>query len=331
MKKNNFCPICETLYITQNCNFCNHEFIDKKIEKNYYEKKNNRNPDDESNYYKNEERINDLKKIIKNSDKVLDIGCSDGLFLKLIKEKYPNIDCFGIEPSKDKIKLKLKQIKIKNDFEYFKKYKFKFDLITSFHVLEHIKNVKKFIKECINLLSENGFFILEVPNKSGNIFNIYDNNAEHYHKFSISSLCLLLEKNNLEIIKLETLKIESPIYNNCMRVLVRKNNIYNLRKKYKNEISSLLKENYIFYGIGLDFEKMIHPFIKNYKNVILMDGYVSLFKNLKKVVRYDYNYKNYSILITSLSNENDIYKQLIKSNHPKNKIVLFSDFLNSLN
>ena len=40
----------------------------------------------------------------------------------------------------------------------------KFDLITGFHILEHVHSPRTFLQQCIDRLSENGCLVIEVPN-----------------------------------------------------------------------------------------------------------------------------------------------------------------------
>ncbi|MDP2686887.1 MAG: class I SAM-dependent methyltransferase [Aequorivita sp.] len=104
---------------------------------------------------------------------LLDIGAGTGDFLKVAKEKGWQV--YGMEPNKNAMKLASeKGIELKstlNDFDGKQ-----FDVITLWHVLEHIPNLNETILKLSNLVKPNGTLIIAVPN-----FKSFD--AKHYGKF----------------------------------------------------------------------------------------------------------------------------------------------------
>lgn len=104
---------------------------------------------------------------------LLDIGAGTGDFLKVAKEKGWQV--YGMEPNKNAMKLASeKGIELKstlNDFDGKQ-----FDVITLWHVLEHIPNLNETILKLSNLVKTNGTLIIAVPN-----FKSFD--AKHYGKF----------------------------------------------------------------------------------------------------------------------------------------------------
>ncbi len=104
---------------------------------------------------------------------LLDIGAGTGDFLKVAKEIGWQVQ--GMEPNKNALKLASeKGIELKsslNDFEGKQ-----FDVITLWHVLEHIPNLEETIIKLSNLVKPNGSLIIAVPN-----FKSFD--AKHYGKF----------------------------------------------------------------------------------------------------------------------------------------------------
>ena len=104
---------------------------------------------------------------------LLDIGAGTGDFLKISKEKGWQVA--GMEPNKNASKLALeKGIELKpflNDFDG--KH---FDVVTLWHVLEHIPNLEETISKLSALVKPNGTLIIAVPN-----FKSFD--AKHYGKF----------------------------------------------------------------------------------------------------------------------------------------------------
>lgn len=104
---------------------------------------------------------------------ILDIGAGTGDFLKVLKEKGWQV--YGMEPNKNAVKLASeKGIELKSTLDDFNGKQF--DVITLWHVLEHIPNLNETILKLSNLVKPNGTLIIAVPN-----FKSFD--AKHYGKF----------------------------------------------------------------------------------------------------------------------------------------------------
>ena len=105
--------------------------------------------------------------------KILDIGAGTGDFL--LEAKNQNWDILGIEPN-DKAKgiAVGKGIKFGDTIEKLESNSF--DVITMWHVLEHVPDVEHQVAELKRLLKPSGTIIIAVPN-----FKSYD--ANHYKEF----------------------------------------------------------------------------------------------------------------------------------------------------
>ncbi|CAM3809242.1 class I SAM-dependent methyltransferase [Flavobacterium cucumis] len=105
--------------------------------------------------------------------KILDIGAGTGDFL--LECKNQNWDILGIEPN-DKAKgiAVGKGIKFGNTIEKLESNSF--DVITMWHVLEHVPDVEHQVAELKRLLKPSGTIVIAVPN-----FKSYD--AKYYKEF----------------------------------------------------------------------------------------------------------------------------------------------------
>jgi len=118
---------------------------------------------------------NKLKLINSQSEKgrILDIGAGVGDFLSVAKND--GWQTIGIEPSE-----KAKAIAIKKGVSFVENVSqlenHSFDVITMWHVLEHVPDLEHQIAELKRLLKPNGTILIAVPN-----FNSYD--ANYYGKF----------------------------------------------------------------------------------------------------------------------------------------------------
>ncbi|MGB0787905.1 MAG: class I SAM-dependent methyltransferase [Marinirhabdus sp.] len=104
---------------------------------------------------------------------VLDVGAGTGDFLNSAQQKGWGV--FGVEVNeKAKQLATLKNIKMESSLSAFKNKTF--DVITLWHVLEHIPNLGETIAQLKELLVKNGTLIIAVPN-----YNSFD--AKYYKQF----------------------------------------------------------------------------------------------------------------------------------------------------
>ncbi|MGB0879102.1 MAG: class I SAM-dependent methyltransferase [Polaribacter sp.] len=104
---------------------------------------------------------------------VLDIGAGTGDFLVSCKKN--GWKTFGTEPNKEARKLaKEKGIFLEKEIKAYTHKKF--DVITLWHVLEHIESLSKYLKTLKKSLKENGTLVIAVPN-----YKSYD--AEFYKEY----------------------------------------------------------------------------------------------------------------------------------------------------
>lgn len=137
---------------------------------------------------------------------ILDIGCGTGNLL--YKFKSSGWQTKGVEPSKIARQKAIKNYNLDiNDSSNLSNIKEKFDIITMWHVLEHMPNLNDVLKNFNRLLNDNGKIIIAVPNPES-----YD--AKHYKKywaaydlpihfshFTKNSISSLFEKHNFKLIK----------------------------------------------------------------------------------------------------------------------------------
>lgn len=98
--------------------------------------------------------------------RALDIGASSGILMQTINEAY-GPEMIGVEPGNAYRKLaEEKGFKLYPSLEQLQANETtRFDLVTMMHVLEHLEDPLGTLSEIrTNLLSENGFLLVEVPN-----------------------------------------------------------------------------------------------------------------------------------------------------------------------
>ncbi len=114
-----------------------------------------------------------LAKSLTGKEIVLDIGCSTGHFMDLIKDKVGQV--YGCELNKKEIEFCQKVLKFDVSDEPLEK-RFKegmFDYITLIYVLEHIGEPKEFLNSIKRFLKPSGKIIILVPNIQDALVNFY--------------------------------------------------------------------------------------------------------------------------------------------------------------
>lgn len=170
--------------------------------------------------------------------KVLDYGCGAGEFVKYIERDF---ESYGYEPSKvarqhalDKVKTS----KIMEDLNDIPDHSL--DVITLWHVFEHIDNQKHMLNEFYNKLTDKGLLIIAVPNPTSDDALRYKEHwaaydvPRHIYHFSKNGMEKLMNNQNWKIIEIKPLLLDS-FY------------ISMLSEKYKKSSLSWLKG--LFFGL----------------------------------------------------------------------------------
>lgn len=145
-------------------------------------------------------RVKLTSEMCKGKD-VLDFGCGFGEYLSEIK-KISNF-AVGVELGKEE-----RDYCLKNDIEVYKdidEFDRTFDVITLFHVFEHLKNPNEWLNKFFQYQKRGGLLILEVPNSNDALIELYKCKAfedftywsAHLYLYSEKSLTDLIESSNL--------------------------------------------------------------------------------------------------------------------------------------
>lgn len=204
------------------CGACGLTFLDQNsftFPKDFYEKEYHQTylthiePDalNPQAYYDKMKKINEVwankfKGMLKGDETVLDLGCSTGHFIDLIKDKAKKV--YGHELSRkevefcrDALKLDVSDQPIKDRFK-----EKTFDYMTMIYVLEHIARPKDFLMSMKKFLKTDGKFLILIPNAQDALVNFYDIPAfksfyyciEHCYYYTPSTVKRLFDDVGLE-------------------------------------------------------------------------------------------------------------------------------------
>jgi len=157
---------------------------------------------------------NKLKIINSYSSKgsLLDIGAGTGEFLLAAKKDGWQVN--GIDPSEKAKKIaESKGIEFSNSLESLPDHSF--DIITMWHVLEHVPDLNKQILELKRLLKANGTIFIAVPNFKSFDAKYYQEYwaafdvPRHLWHFSKKSIKLLFQEKDMKLVDVLPMKFDS--------------------------------------------------------------------------------------------------------------------------
>lgn len=118
-------------------------------------------------------KVSLVNKLNKGAGSILDIGAGTGDFLREAKKK--GWETFGVEPNPSALKrAQEKGISLESELGAFVDQKM--DVVTLWHVLEHIANLEEIVITLSKIVKPGGTLIIAVPN-----YKSYD--AKHYGEF----------------------------------------------------------------------------------------------------------------------------------------------------
>ena len=231
---------------------------------------------------------NDLKDVVNKSlnivkptknDFIVDIGSNDNTLLNFYSTE---LNLVGFEPARNIIPIKSKKkINVINNYfnskDFFKNFNKKAKIITSCAMFYDLQNPKKFVKDIVKILDDDGLWCVQISYLLSMIknMNFYDICHEHLSYYSIKSFEKLIHPLGLKIVDLETNEVNGGsirLYvckKSCKKYdrIKNKLKIKNLKKKEdKNKLEN--KDTYY------KFEEKINNFKKLTKNYI--DKIISL-------------------------------------------------------
>lgn len=197
----------------------------------------------------------------KKEIKLLDYGCGAGDFLAFAKDKKLNV--FGVEPNQKALEISQKKVGKNNvTNSELKNISEKFDIITMWHVLEHIPDLFEFIEELKSHLNPEGKIFVAVPNYKSFDAKFYKEYwaaydvPRHLWHFSPESMEKLFNSFGMKIEKRHALWFDS-FYVSLLSEKYKKNSLGFLRAGLIAGISNLMG---IFDG---NYSSVVYQITKN--------------------------------------------------------------------
>ena len=147
--------------------------------------------------------LREIKKIAPRNGRILEWGAGDGFLMTALNAR--GYECSGIDLYNTNQQQKLIINTTIEDANFPHEY---FDVITCFHVLEHLKDPVGSIERAMALLKPGGVLIVEVPNNRAVMFTLFGKRwfllriPAHINHFNVTSLMRACDRNTTEILKI---------------------------------------------------------------------------------------------------------------------------------
>lgn len=152
--------------------------------------------------------------IISTTSTVADFGCGEAQTLKLLAQQQPHTLYYGFDFNINACRAPIKGVQCDlNQLAQLSTndYGAGFNLITSSHVLEHVKQPLQFLQQLHRFLRTKGWLFIEVPDCGQPALNCTLENtnlvhAQHIHYFTADSLRQVIQQAGFDVIKLAQLR-----------------------------------------------------------------------------------------------------------------------------
>ena len=196
------CPVCGTQEETENilmCNSCHHVFrnypelnLQKYYSEEYREEDSNKQLSLEVYDKRNGFILNQISPFISEDSSVFEVGFGYGYFHNKLTQTYPliNYQCCELSTVLADENISKGINTYKGSFVDLPKPTERYDMVSSFDVLEHFYDPKTYVSKLHQVLKKGGYAVIQVP--TARAIHFEDKFDGHYHYFSKQSLTMLM-------------------------------------------------------------------------------------------------------------------------------------------
>lgn len=177
-------------------------------------------------------------RMVRNSthgDRLLDIGCGTGYFPAFMANRGYSVTGVEVDPDARKFAREQFGLQVHTPVEFLdSRIQGRFDIITLWHVLEHLDDFDLYIDRMLEYLMPEGTLVIALPNCSSldarhykEFWAGYDVPRHLWH-FTPSTFKVLAEKHHLKVLKMRRLPLD-PFYNAMLSEKYRKSRFYMIK------------------------------------------------------------------------------------------------------
>jgi len=212
-------------------------------------------------------RLKKIAPFIRENTKLLDIGSGGGEFTYLAS--CMGADASGIDPSsgylefgKHHYSINVEQLQI-SQIEDIQSYQ----IVTMFHVLEHLPNPLKVIRKVHQILKVGGLFVIEVP-------NLESKNTSPFNHFFKAHICYFTSLSLIGLLK-DNFSVEYIENEDVIFLICQKSNANKFKRPSEYNPSA----------VSLSNSRLKY---KNLKEYILNGGLLKIFKKIPGAIKERY-------------------------------------------
>lgn len=146
------------------------------------------------------EALGRIESRIPGRGRILDIGCAWGFFLAVCRAR--GWEAFGVDPSETQARYARERFGLPVHAGFLSDARFpsaQFDVVTLWHVLEHIPDPLRELHEIRRIMKEGGLLVLSVPTPQSARQYLSDAVPLHLFYFNEQTLTLLLERAGFRV------------------------------------------------------------------------------------------------------------------------------------
>ena len=162
-------------------------------------------------------RLDKVESVTKGKGELLDVGCGLGMFISLAAKHGWRVAANELSEYAAKAASKSAKAEVfHGQLENAKYSKDRFDVITIWHVLEHLESPLTTLRECARILKPGGKLIVAVPNVENKVFRFFyklgrgkhfrlfdpDDKELHLYHFSSKTLKRILEHAGFKVVSI---------------------------------------------------------------------------------------------------------------------------------